>query len=461
MNEQAEIQRLMNEGIQAVAEHLHVNALDQQIRSRIATAISGGYDFADTMHNIYLDFGYPAQLGFSNYWNMYRRFGIARNVVDLVANLTWMESPEVEGSAAFNREFQRLEKRLKFWQRMKGFDKRQRVGRYAGMFMRVRDSKDPKEPLEGTLSGENALVQMVPLYEGQLKVLTTQDDPRADDYGLPTMYQYTTGDAGNRNEKVANSFEIHPSRIIIAAEGADDGGIYGISALEGPYNSLMDLRKIIGAGGEGFYKNAAQSVLFNLKDPEKATDATIKKLERFNEQADDWMVNRMRRNLWTPGMEAKTLESSLTNPKEFFMNAINDVAASIPCPATILIGQQTGRLASDQDMRGFLSYIQSRRLDFGDETVMSVIEWCMKYGILPASDFEVEWPDAMAPSDTEKLENAVKMADVNSKQFTSGGETPFSGKEIREAAGYDAEINPDLEDEEPDEETLPPEMTQE
>ena len=451
-------QDYMAEAVEAVATYLHINNADQQIRGRIASAISGGYDFADTLHNVYLDFGYPQSLTFSHYWNMYRRFGIARNVVDLVSNITWMELPHVTGTAAFDRDFTELTKKVKFWQRMKGLDKRQRVGRYAGMFMRVRDNKSPHEPIEGTLNGITALVQMVPLYEGQLKVLTTQDDPRADDYGLPTMYQFTSGDSGNRNEKVANAFNIHPSRVIIAAEGADDGGIYGISALEAPYNSLMDLRKIIGAGGEGFYKNAAQSVLFNLKDPEKATSATAAMLNKFNDQYDDFAHNRMRRALWTPGMDAKTLDSALTNPKEFFMNAVNDVASSIPCPVTILIGQQTGRLASEQDSRGFLSMMNTRRVDFGDESLRSVIDWLIRYGILPASDVETEWSDLLALGDSEKIDNAVKLAQVNAQQFNSGGETPFAAREIREAAGYEAEIEPDMEDDEPDTEDLPEDL---
>ena len=49
------------------------------IRKRIGALISGGYDFSDTLHNVFLDFGYPMQLKFSNFWNMYRRFGIAKN----------------------------------------------------------------------------------------------------------------------------------------------------------------------------------------------------------------------------------------------------------------------------------------------------------------------------------------------------------------------------------------------
>ncbi|MCK5666845.1 MAG: hypothetical protein KAI17_25325, partial [Thiotrichaceae bacterium] len=56
---------------------------------------------------------------------------------------------------------------LNLWQRMKGADTRQRVGRYAGIFMRVRDGLSPELPLESKLPGVGALVQMIPLYESQ------------------------------------------------------------------------------------------------------------------------------------------------------------------------------------------------------------------------------------------------------------------------------------------------------
>ena len=61
----------------------NAGSMDTGLRARIASMISGGYDWADTLHNIYLDFGYPENLDFNNYWNMYRRFGIAKNVVEL------------------------------------------------------------------------------------------------------------------------------------------------------------------------------------------------------------------------------------------------------------------------------------------------------------------------------------------------------------------------------------------
>lgn len=427
------------------SELMATNAVDAQgIRTRMSNIISGGYDFADTLHNIYLDYGYPFQLEFSDFWNMYRRFGIAKNVIELPVNMTWKTPPIVEGSDEFNKALAKLDVRISLYDRMKGLDTRQRVGRYAGMFMRVKDDKDPKEPIEGKLE-ENSLVEMMPLYESQLEVITSDKDPKSDRFGQPIMLQYNMSAVGSRNEEATQNINIHFSRIVFAAEGADNGWIYGIPALEPVFNSLMDCRKIIGGAAEGFYRNASQSGIFNLTDPENATDATTSLLEKFNERYTAFNRDRMSKGFWTPGMEMKTLESNLSSPKEHFQAALNDVAAgSTPViPATILVGQQTGRLASDEDSRHFLSGVQSRRENWTSEMVRDNIDWLLLLGILPASEYVVTWDDLLALSFQEKLKNSKVMAEVNKDQILSGDNLPFSSAEIREEAGFDPEETPD------------------
>ena len=415
------------------------------IRQRVAQAISGGYDFADTLHNVFLDYGYPQTLTFTNYWNMYRRFGIARNVAELPVDTGWMQNPMIESSDAFTKEFEKLVRQVNLWDRMRALDTRQRVGRYAGMFIRVRDNKKPNEPLDGGLNGIGSVVQLVPIYEGQLTINTIENDPMADDYGQPTMYQFNSGSTGSRNNLDNASFSIHPSRIVIAAEGADNGGVYGISSLEAPYNSLMDLRKIIGAGGEGFYKNAAQNIVFDLNDASSAT-ASEAILTKFNEHYDEFAANRSRRALWTPGMTAKVLDATLAQPKEFFDNALNDVSAASKIPATILIGQQTGRLASSEDSKHFLSGVNSRRANFMTEMVRNMIDWFILNRVLPSAEYEVEWTDLLAISKQDKLTNSQSMSEINERQFKSGNDVPFSTEEIREEAGFDP-IDDDIEPE--------------
>jgi len=437
--------------VTSIIGELMANSSDD-LRTRLSRGISGGYDNADTMHNIFNDFGYPEDLDFSNYWNMYRRFGIAKNIIELSPDACWMDAPTVEGSEKFNSDLAELVKSQNLWVRMKGLDNRQRVGRYAGMFMRVRDGLAPNEPIEeGSLTGLGSLVQMIPLYESQIEVVDTNDNVMDDDFDQPTMYQFVGSAEGSRSETGA-SFQIHPSRLVIASEGADDGSIYGIPALEGCYNSLMDLRKIMGAGGEGFYKNASKDVIFELdKDANAAMLGPL--LSQFQDEYDDWAANRMRRSLMAPGMSAKTLDANLANPKEFFFNSLYDIAACTKIAATIIIGQQTGRLASSEDSKSFMLMMKSRQENFLTELTGNVIDWCIKFGILPFSEYEITWDDLLAPSDEDRLLNAKEMATINETQFRSGQGVVFEPEEIKAAVEFDGEDDLPVPDE-----TIPPEI---
>ncbi len=95
------------EQVNALVKTLSANEQKTEgMRKRLTSAISGGYDNADTLHNIFLDYGYPDELDFTNFWNMYRRFGIAKNVVELKPDTCWITPPEIEtGSEQFNRDF--------------------------------------------------------------------------------------------------------------------------------------------------------------------------------------------------------------------------------------------------------------------------------------------------------------------------------------------------------------------
>jgi hypothetical protein len=432
-----ELESKLNEANSKLEMITNSSSIPMGIRDRIASIISGSNFTGDTMHDIALDFGYPETINFNMLWNMYRRFGIAKNAIELPVESSWTRNPCIESEDdQFMSDFDKLCKNTRLFQRLKALDRRQRVGRYAGLFVRVRDGKKPNEPLDGKLNGIASVMSVTPLYEGQLTVQEVDNDPASERFSLPVMYQFSGSAAGDRNEKSAVSFNIHWTRVILTSESADNGGIYGNPVLESCYNSLMDLRKIIGGGAEGFYKNSAQSVIFELKDAASAS-ANTELLQSFNEKYDDFSKNRHRRSMWTPGLEAKPLTADMITAESFFNNALNDVAASVRIPATILIGQQTGRLASQEDSRGYLSTINSRNENYLPEMIGDVIDWFINNGVLPYAKYEVEFQDMLAMSDAELVANAKELAEINLKTFQAGKSAPFGSEEIRAQAGFE------------------------
>lgn len=414
----------------------NASAADETVRSRFSRLVSGGYDFGDILHQIYEDFGYPETLGFSNYWNMYRRFGPAQAVCEIPVDITWLEVPEVDGGAEFNTAFEALVEKTKLWKKLKGVDNRQRVGRYAGLFVRVKDGQKPDKEVTSLSSLEN-IASLTPLYESQLVVATTDNDPKSPDFGNPITYDFNGAVVGNRNEEQVTSFQIHKSRVIIWAEGADDGSIYGKSAIESVYNDLMDLRKISGSGGEGFYQNTRNAPVINTKEEYEAPTGQDK-LDLENEI--DEFLNKWRKKFVAQGLEFDYPDITLDNPKPFYDNSMNNISAGAKIPSKLINGNQTGKLAGDGDNKHFLTLMNSRRENFAAEGIELTILWFVEHNILPEPvNLTIEWDDLLAQSDKEGLELGKFMSETNRNQFQAGGEHVYSPEQIAETSGFDFE----------------------
>ncbi len=422
--------------LQLHERNLQLNAIGTAIRDAI---IAGTYDGADTIHQIYEDFGYPEDLNFDHLWNMYRRFGLAKAVVDILVDLTWVDAPVIKSdSPSFTDETNLLIDKTFLWNRLKGLDRRQRVGRYAGMYIQIKDGVTPNKKV-GKISGISSIVKLTPLYEGQLEVESVESDVTKENYDEPTMYTFKSTGTGSKSDKGSgSSFSIHPSRLIMAAEGADDGSIYGISSLESIYNDLMDIRKICGAGGEGYYQNTRNAPVFTADDDFSDPDDK----EALATAIDDWLAKH-RKRLVLKGIKPQYPNIQLTDPKEFYQNSINNISAGSGIPSAFLIGQQTGRLASDKDSRHLMTIAQSRRDNFLTILTKSFFDWCIDHAVLPAEEYTVEWGDLLTLSSLEKVEVVVKMTESNERQFRSGGQPVFSEEECRERAGYSTDVMPE------------------
>lgn len=442
----------MNQKLQAVYNRLQQRNLFRQV--------SEFFNTADTKHNTaWNSYGYKNELGFEDFYTMYNRFGIAHAVVDMPVDKCWQDHPcivedkDEHDQTAWEKEFEVFCKRHRLWHRLKGLDWRQRLSRYAGLIMFVRDGKEMSEPLEGRFKPDD-LADIRPVVEFQLYPTVWDEDPTSIRYGQPIMYQFNEQELGDSNQHSGRSVQIHHTRVIVWAEGADDGTIYGRSALEPVFNSLVTLEKLIGAGGEGFWKNARAPMTLDINQ-----DADLNSLaqmlgtgieglpDALNEQVEGFQRD-MDQMLALQGIEAKPLQVDLAQPKEFFEIALNDVAAggNPSIPATILTGQQTGRLASDEDQSQWAQVNESRRENWLDMAIEDTIRRFMQLGFVkPLAEFYIEWPSLQEPSPKDKLERAKMMATTNKELAGTGLGIAFEVDEIRAMAGdYDPLEGEDL-----------------
>ncbi|ELY4597424.1 DUF1073 domain-containing protein, partial [Cronobacter sakazakii] len=202
----------------------------------------------------------------------------------------------------------------------------------------------------------------------------------------------------------------------------DENMLSGIPLLRAGYNKLLDIEKTSGGSAEGFLKNASRQLgiafdketdMASLK--QAAVDAGFKdlgealndKIARMNQGTDSALV-----------MQAgapSVLSVAAADPTPTWNVAANEFSATIQCPFTILFGQQTGRLASDEDKTDWAKRCNGRRWSFMSDFITRVIERFWEIGVIdPPKSGEVTlaWSDLLAPSEKEKIENMQSMAAV-------------------------------------------------
>lgn len=405
--------------------------------------------FGSTKHDHYRDFGYPETLTFRDLYKMYQRNSIAHAAVEKTIAKTWQDQPflleaERDGSQGSTKKETKLERdiRLRFdelrlWLHLAQADRRSMVGRYGGVILRLADGKRFIEPVDSVPGGLMGLVEIVPVWEGQLTVSEWNNDETSEGYGQPKMFAFNEAAVGETTNP--RSFNVHPDRVIVWSR---DGTVHGSSTLEPGYNDLIDMEKIKGAGGEGFWKNAKSAPVLEV-DKEANVEAMAKAMgipvgelpDRMNDQVADWQ-HGFDQLLMLQGMQAKTLGVTLPSPEHFWAAPLQSFAASMGIPIKILVGMQTGERASTEDAQEWAQTNMSRRSTEVIVNIMSLVNRLERFGMLPEKDWFIDWTDLTESSMGEKIDRTVKMAEVNAK-MQSSGEWVFMPEEIRAVADYE------------------------
>lgn len=450
---------------------LTINEADWRAMQRARqTLLPGSLD--DKRPMAWEQFGYPVALTSEQLLSAYLRGGPAHGAIHHVLDKCWQEWPRVKLKAGDEETpwEQRLNTTLEAvgaWPKLQDWDRRNMVGRFAGLILRVADNQPLRQPVVKRQGMR--LVDVVPVYEHQLKVTGWDSDTTSPTYGQPTMWQYRRRnvDGTDKQGQPDEWQDVHPDRILILAEGAvGDDFFDGIPLLQPGFNALVDLEKISGGAAESYLKNSARTLRFNFdKDadptklvapkadgaavtPNDVRDAINERVAGINRNIDSAIVGQ--------GVQVDTLQTSMHDPEGAWTIAANTFAASVRIPFTLLFGQQTGRLASDEDKAADNARCKARQRNLLTPAVTAFVRRLQAFGVLEASDFEVEWAPLDAPGDKEKAELAAKLATVNKDMVAAGRNAPFGENEVRRVMGYEEEPELDGMPGEGDPGALPP-----
>ncbi len=399
------------------------------------------------------EFGYPETVNFDNYYRAYERNAVAHAAVHKLLDSCWTDNPTIidgakkkEAEETTDWEESTTKLLSKHWAKLKDADRRNLVGRYSAVLLQIKDGREWYQPVDKNVVkalGDKALVKLIPAWEAQIKPGNFDIDTQSDSYGQPVSYSFNeqpVGDDGTYG--IVRSVTVHPDRVIILCEGSEDENMLaGVPLLRAGFNKLLDIEKTSGGSAEGFLKNASRqlgiefsketdinSLIKQAKDEgfDKLGDAMNEKIRRMNSGTDSALVMQ--------AGQASVLSVAAADPTPTWTAAANEFSASIQCPFTIQFGQQTGRLASDEDKNEWAKRCNGRRWGFLTDYITRVIERFWALGIIePPTNGEVSlvWSDLLAPSEKEKIANMQAMADVAQKTQQAYGTPAVDANEVR------------------------------
>ena len=402
----------------------------------------------------YEDFGFPAELNFYDFFRLYKRSGMAHAVVHrhpdtvFTTNPRILENDQQHEQTPFELEFEQLADDINLWSKMHAADCRNRVGAYSALYLVFSDGGTDTEVTKGS-----KLLRMQPLFQNQIEPSSYCDNINDIRFGQPDIYKFIPK-TDKKSSAPTATFNIHHTRVIILAEGADDDSINGVSALENCYNDIISYDRINGACGRGYW-NASRGALtitdgdgedagslmdaLGAETPEEISEKLESVVRDFNSGQD--------KALALGNLKVQPLQFTLPDPSGFSSTVLNSIAASCSCPGPILIGQQLSQRSSDGNENSWLDTCESRRLRFNNPVIRDFVSRLLKYECFenkPANgDFVIVWDKLAEDTLTEKLELSLKMSNVNVNNIRGGGVSPFSAQEIREVAGYTDEIDED------------------
>lgn len=405
------------------------NAKNEQMKMMVANQIHNSllrrYDLIQSLLSPGIDVDtechYPTSISAQNYRTMYDRFGVASRVVEILPEECWAQEPdiyEVEDAkkTAFEESWHALQERFQLFHYMNRIDVLSGIGQYGLVLFGVGDGKDLDKPVDGIdpktgLKTKDLKYELLFLRTYDESVITIDQketsisSPR---YGFPTVYTVQFEDV-KTGMKSQIQQKVHWTRVLHIADNRTSSEIYGTPRQQRVYNTLLDLRKVLGGSGEMFWKGGFPGMAFEMKGDNATLQITDDDKTSMKDNIKDYFAG-LDRALLLENVEVKPITPQVADPTGHIEMQTKAIAISMGIPYRIFQGSEEAKQASTQDKRVWNERIMKRQRSYlTPMLVRPFIDRLIAYGVLPQpQQYFVEWPDREALTDKDIAEVAVK-----------------------------------------------------
>jgi len=373
-------------------------------RHRLASYLGSGYG-GD--RDIYKSLGYPTELTFQDYLAQYARQDIARAVIKRPVQTTWkggvrIFEAEDDEDTDLEKVWDEMFKRLGLHSKLARLDRMTGLGEYGVLLLGFNDV-DVKEKFREEPSGRNLeLLYVKPFGQGSVEIKDFEKDPNNERYGLPLLYQITTRQPGGGGEQ---QLHVHYERVIHVVNELLESEVESEPRLQGVFNRLKDLEKLVGGSAEMFWRGARPGYTGKADEGYEFTPTSKTELEtEIKEYEHD-----LRRFLLTSGVNVQSLAPQVSDPTSHIEAQLKMISAETGIPMRILVGSERGELASSQDQNAWYDQITARREEYAEPIILEPFaERCIKYGVLPKpksklDGYSWQWVELYSQSTQDKV----------------------------------------------------------
>jgi len=315
-----------------------------------------------------------------------------------------LEAKEGE-ETGLEKNWVKLEREMKLKSKLVQLDILTGLGRYGVLLLGLDDITKPDDFIKPVdFSKEHKLLYVKSLGEGSAIISTWDENPKSERYGKPITYQLTT----STQESASVTLNVHYSRVIHVVEDGLESDTYGTPRMMPVFNRLQDLEKIVGGSAEMFWRGARPGYQGIV---DKDYTFTTAEENELMDKLDDY-DHDLRRLFVNEGVELKTLETQVADPKNHVDVQVQMISSETGIPKRILSGSERGELSSSQDAQEWIAYVQNRREEFVEPCILRpFIDKMIALHILPApknGEYSIEWADLFSISEMSQVEIGQK-----------------------------------------------------
>lgn len=434
--------------------------------------------------DLYHSAGYPRVLTVGHYRAEFQRGGIAERLVEIYPRAVWASGPisvfeneDPDIITPFESQFDELATRLGLWEKMRRAHTLAGLGHYSALLIGVAQDKDLSKPLTKVLPSATSAARVLyikPFAEDRAQVETLEDNPASPRYGQPLTYRIRMGGVYDIQQDgyshlltntATKEIVVHWTRIIHFAQGLLEDEIYGVPFLRSIFNYLIDLQKIVSAGGEGAWNRADPGLQFDL-DPEFpfSVDGGRDGNPTFEDVTKDLRVqiqerqDNLRKDLMTSGVTVKELQTPVQNFGANADSVVGLICATKRIPQNTFKGAEEGKLQSIKDRNNWNDAVGMEMSTVGTTHVRALIDRLVEHGyLIRPAEYELSWPIVRDLTELEKATLVESLSRANVNQSKAAGEVVYNSNEMREKVGDGPRLEDDLlldDDDEEDEDGI-------